>query len=94
MAGQVPHNSRESASNIAPVRGHKMVSEITVYIIESGGRPGATNESRIGFERDWDFANPSGSGLVGIQASISARNPAYSAHDLSGEVKAMSKSTS
>ena len=54
-----------------------MVSEIiTVYIIESGGWSGATNGSGIGFELDWDFANPSGSGLVGIQASIPGRDPA------------------
>ena len=71
-----------------------MVSEITVYIIESGGRSGATNGSEIGFEWDRYFAYPSESGLVGIQASISARIPRYSAHDSSGEVKAMSKSTS
>ena len=38
-----------------------MVSEITVYIIESGGWSGATNGLGIGFELDWDFANPSGS---------------------------------
>ena len=78
MAGQVPQNSRESASKIASQgsqNGRKMVSEITVYIIESGGRSGATNGSGIGFERDWDFANPSGSGLVVIQASI-PRDPA------------------
>ena len=69
-----------------------MVSEITVYIIESGGWSGATNGSGIGFELDWDFANPSG--LVGIQASIPAGIPRDSAKDSSGEVKAMSKSTS
>jgi len=72
-----------------------MVSEIiTVYIIESGGWSGATNGSGIGFELDWDFANPSGSGLVRIQASIPAGIPRDSAQDSSGEVKAMSKSTS
>ena len=71
-----------------------MVSEITVYIIESGGWSGATNGSGIGFELDWDFANPSGSGLVGILASIPAGIPRDSAQDSLEESEVMSKSTS
>ena len=48
MAGQVPQNSQKSASKIAgqgSQNGRKMVSEITVYIIESGGRSVAAKGS-------------------------------------------------